>query len=75
MTENELQEFLIAHYPVENEKCDRKEMKNLKNSFNGHEGEDVLSEKQKKNKIKNLLYLLPQKNIIKLNEKRQWVLV
>ena len=35
---------------------------------------DVLSEKQKKNKIKNLLYSLAKKNIIKLNEKRQWVL-
>lgn len=43
MTEQELREFLIAHYPVENEKCDWKEMKNLKNSFNGHEGEDVMS--------------------------------
>lgn len=36
---------------------------------------DVLSEKQKKNKIKNLLYSLAKKNIIKLNEKRQWVLM
>ena len=43
MTENKLREFLIAHYPVEDEKCDWKEMKNLKNSFNGHEGEDVMS--------------------------------
>ena len=43
MTENELREFLIAHYPVEDEKRDWKEMKNLKNSFNGHEGEDVMS--------------------------------
>ena len=43
MTENELREFLIAHYPVEDEKCDWKEMKSLKNSFNGHEGEDVMS--------------------------------
>ena len=43
MTENELREFMIAHYPVEDEKCDWKEMKNLKNSFNGHEGEDVMS--------------------------------
>ncbi len=43
MTEQELREFLIAHYPVEDERCDWKEMKNLKNSFNGHEGEDVMS--------------------------------
>lgn len=36
---------------------------------------DVLSEYQKKNKIKNLLYSLNRKNIIKLNGKRQWVMV
>lgn len=74
MTEQELREFLDSHYPVEDEKCDWKEMKNLKNSFNGHEGEDVMSEEQKKNKIKNLLYSLAKSNVIKLNEKRQWVL-
>ena len=43
MTEKELQEFLVANYPKEDEKCDWKEMKNLKNSFNGHEGDDVIS--------------------------------
>lgn len=43
MTEKELKDFLISHYPIEDEKCDWKEMKNLKNSFNGHEGEDVMS--------------------------------
>lgn len=43
MTENELKEFLLWSYPIEDEKCDWKEMKNLKNSFNGHEGEDVMS--------------------------------
>lgn len=43
MTEKELKDFLIANYPEEDEKCDWKEMKNLKNSFNGHEGEDVMS--------------------------------
>lgn len=43
MTENELKEFLLRSYPIEDEKCDWKEMKNLKNSFNGHEGEDVMS--------------------------------
>ena len=36
---------------------------------------DVLSEQQKKNKIKNMLYSLAKSNVIKLNEKRQWVLV
>ena len=35
---------------------------------------DVLSEEQKKNKIKNLLYFLAKRNVIKLNDKRQWVL-
>ena len=35
---------------------------------------DVLSEVQKKNKIKNLLYSLAKNRVIKLNEKRQWVL-
>lgn len=43
MTENELKEFLLRSYPIEDEKCDWKEMKNLKNSFYGHEGEDVMS--------------------------------
>ncbi len=43
MTEKELKEFLVANYSKEDEKCDWKEMKNLKNSFNGHEGEDVMS--------------------------------
>lgn len=43
MTENELKEFLLRSYPIEDERCDWKEMKNLKNSFNGHEGEDVMS--------------------------------
>ena len=36
---------------------------------------DVLSEQQKKNKIKNLLYSLNKQIIIKLNEKHQWILV
>lgn len=43
MKELELQKYLILHYPIEDEKCDWKEMKNLKNSFNGHEGENVMS--------------------------------
>ena len=36
---------------------------------------EVLSAEQKKNKIKILLYSLAKSNVIKLNEKRQWVLV
>lgn len=43
MTEVELRNYLVSHFPVEDEQCDWKEMKNLKNSFNGHEGEDVMS--------------------------------
>jgi len=43
MTEKELQEYLLENYPAENAMCEWKEMKNLKNSFNGHEGEDVMS--------------------------------
>ena len=43
MTEPELREFLIQNFPKEDINCEWKEMKNLKNSFNGHEGEDVMS--------------------------------
>lgn len=43
MTEKELQEYLLENYPAENAMCEWKEMKNLKYSFNGHEGEDVMS--------------------------------
>ena len=43
MTEKELQQYLLNNYPVEDSSCDWKEMKNLKNSFNGHEGDDVVS--------------------------------
>lgn len=43
MTESELHEFLIKNFPKEDINCEWKEMKNLKNSFNGHEGEDVMS--------------------------------
>lgn len=43
MKEKELTEFLRKKYPKEDEGCDWKEMTNLKNSFSGHEGEDVLS--------------------------------
>lgn len=43
MTELELQQYLLRTYPQENERCDWKEMKNLKNSFTGKEGDDVIS--------------------------------
>ena len=43
MTEQELQQYLIKHYPKEDEACEWKEFKNLKNDFNGHEKDDVIS--------------------------------
>ena len=43
MTENELKTFIRTHFPRENENCEWKEFKNLKNSFNGEEKEDVIS--------------------------------
>lgn len=43
MTEQELQQYLLQRYPAENARCEWKEMKNLKNSFNGKEGDDVVS--------------------------------
>lgn len=43
MTEKELQEYLLDHYPQEDEKCEWKEFRNLKNMFSGNEGNDVVS--------------------------------
>ena len=43
MTEQDLQQYLIKHYPKEDEVCEWKEFKNLKNDFNGHEKDDVIS--------------------------------
>ena len=43
MTEQEIQQYIRHNYPEENERCDWKEMKNLKNSFSGKEGDDVIS--------------------------------
>lgn len=43
MTEKELQQYLLANYPTENEACEWKEFKNLKNDFNGKEKDDVVS--------------------------------
>ena len=43
MTEQELQQYLIEQYPKEDEGCEWKEFKNLKNDFSGHEKDDVIS--------------------------------
>lgn len=43
MTEKALQEYLLLNYPKEDEKCDWKEFRNLKNMFSGNEGQDVVS--------------------------------
>ena len=43
MTEQALQQYLIKHYPKEDEGCEWKEFKNLKNDFSGHEKDDVIS--------------------------------
>jgi len=43
MTENELQNYLINNFPIENEKCEWKEFKSLKNSVAGKEGDDIIS--------------------------------
>lgn len=43
MTKQEISEYIRVQYPRENEGCDWKEYKNLKNSLCGHEGDDVVS--------------------------------
>src|SRR5574344_1966799 len=43
MTEQELQRYLLSKYPKENEGCEWKEFKNMKNDFNGKEKDDVIS--------------------------------
>ena len=43
MTEQELQQYLLSKYPKENEECEWKEVKNMKNDFNGKEKDDVIS--------------------------------
>ncbi len=47
MTEQALQQYLIKQYPKEDEGCEWKEFKNLKNDFSGHEKDDV-NKKQKR---------------------------
>ena len=43
MTEKDLQLYLLSKYHEENEECEWKEFKNLKNDFNGKEKDDVIS--------------------------------
>ena len=43
MTERELTDYIRVNYPRENENCEWKEFKNLKNDFNGHEKNDAIS--------------------------------
>ena len=43
MTDKELQNYLINNFPIENEKCEWKEFKSLKNSVAGKEGDDIVS--------------------------------
>ncbi|WP_310377383.1 ATP-binding protein [Flavobacterium sp.] len=43
MTEKELQEYLNTNFPIENEKCEWKEFKSLKNSVAGKESNDIIS--------------------------------
>ncbi len=43
MTEKELHNYLKTKYPIENEKCEWKEFKSLKNSVAGNEGNDIIS--------------------------------
>lgn len=43
MTEQALQNYLKAHYPQENEKCEWKEFKSLTSSVSGRAGEDIIS--------------------------------
>jgi ATP-dependent DNA helicase RecG len=43
MTEIELQDYLKTNYPLENEKCEWKEFKSLKNAVSGSVGNDIIS--------------------------------
>jgi len=43
MTNKELQEYLMKHFPVENEQWEWKEFSHLKHSMKGKEGEDIVS--------------------------------
>jgi ATP-dependent DNA helicase RecG len=43
MTEKELQDYLKINFPIENEKCEWKEFKSLKNAVSGNAGNDIIS--------------------------------
>jgi ATP-dependent DNA helicase RecG len=43
MNENELKNYLIQNYPVEDETCEWKEFYSLKHSTSGDEGKDIIS--------------------------------
>ncbi|MES2678202.1 MAG: ATP-binding protein [Pseudomonadota bacterium] len=43
MKEKDLQNYLLQNFPKENEKCEWKEFKSLKNSISGKAGDDVIS--------------------------------
>lgn len=43
MTEKELHNYLKTNYPIENEKCEWKAFKSLKNSVSGDSGSDIIS--------------------------------
>lgn len=53
MTEQELQQYIIRQYPKEDEGCEWKEFKNLKNDFSGHEVKIVFKKKNKKDSDEN----------------------
>ncbi len=42
MTENDLHNYLKKNYPIENEKCEWKEFKSLKNAVAGNKSNDTL---------------------------------
>jgi len=43
MTKKELETYIQTHYAKENESCEHKEFKSLKNSVAGRKGEDIIS--------------------------------
>ena len=43
MTKHELEKFIKTKYPKENNSCEHKEFKNLKQAVSGRKGEDVIS--------------------------------
>lgn len=43
MTENDLKKYIFQNFPKENERCEWKEFKSLKNSVSGMASEDLIS--------------------------------